>query len=88
MTKKSIKLNNNSEQNNLCKINSVQSAREQKQVAQRFYKIICKMLDIKINNNSFIDLNYHSKNWFILSVKLKSIIYRLKNNIDKKNTIH
>ena len=88
MTKKSIKLNNNSEQNNLCKINSVQSAREQKQVAQRFYKIICKMLDIKINNNLGIDLNYHSKNWSSLAVKLKLIINRLKCNQDKNNTIH
>ena len=88
MTKKSIKSNNNSEQNNLCKINSVQSAREQKQVAQRFYKIICKMLDIKINNNLGIDLNYHSKNWSSLAVKLKLIINRLKCNQDKNNTIH
>ena len=88
MTKKSIKLNNNSEQNNLCKINSVQSAREQEQVAQRFYKIICKMLDIKINNNLGIDLNYHSKNWSSLAVKLKLIINRLKCNQDKNNTIH
>jgi len=88
MTKKSIKLNNNSEQNNLCKINSVQSAREQKQVAQRFYKIICKMLDIKINNNPGIDLNYHSENWSSLAVKLKLIINRLKCNQDKNNTIH
>ena len=88
MIKKSIKFNKNSEQNNLCKINSVQSAREQKQVAQRFYKIICKMLDIKINNNPGIDLNYHSKNWSSLAVKLKLIINRLKCNQDKNNTIH
>ena len=88
MIKKTNKLKKNIKQNNLYKINSAQSEIEQKQVAQRFYKIICKMLDIKINNNSVIDLNCHSKNWFILSVKLKSIIYRLKNNIDKKNTIH
>ena len=88
MIKKTNKLKKNIKQNNLYKINSAQSEIEQKQVAQRFYKIICKMLDIKINNNSFIDLNYHSKNWFILSVKLKLIINRLKNKIDKKNTIH
>ena len=88
MIRKSIKAKKKAEQSNLVKINSVLSVSEQKMIAQRFYKIICKMLDIKINNNSVIDLNCHSKNWFILSVKLKSIIYRLKNNIDKKNTIH
>ena len=88
MIKKSIKLKKNNEQDNLVKINSVKSEREQKQIAQRFYKIICKMLDIKINNNSTIDLNIHSKNWSSLAVKLKFIINRLKCNQDKNNTIH
>ena len=46
------------------------------------------MLDIKINNNPSIDLNYHSKNWSSLAVKLKLIINRLKCNQDKNNTIH
>ena len=88
MIKKSDKFKRNIEQNNLYKINSAQSEIEQKQVAQRFYKIICKMLDIKINNNPSIDLNYHSKNWSSLAVKLKLIINRLKCNQDKNNTIH
>ena len=42
MIKKSIKLKKNNEQNNLVKINSVQSLRAQKMMVQRFYKIICK----------------------------------------------
>ena len=88
MIKKSIKLKKNNEQDSLVKISSVQSGSEQKQIAQRFYKIICKMLDIKINNNPGIDLNYHSKNWSSLAVKLKLIINRLKCNQDKNNTIH
>ena len=45
-------------------------------------------VDIKINNNPGIDLNYHSKNWSSLAVKLKLIINRLKCNQDKNNTIH
>ena len=40
MIKKSDKFKRNIEQNNLYKINSAQSEIEQKQVAQRFYKII------------------------------------------------
>ena len=88
MIKKSIKLKKGIEQNNLFKISSVQSERRQREVAQRFYKIICRMFDIKINNNSTIDLNIHSKNWSSLAVKLKLIINRLKCNQDKNNTIH
>jgi len=88
MIKKSIKLKKNNEQNNLVKINSVQSLRAQKMMVQRFYKIICKMLGIKIDNYSPIGLNIHSKSWSDLAIKLKLIINRLKCNQDKNNTIH
>ncbi len=88
MNKKSIKLKKINEQNNLIKINSVQSIKAQEMMVQRFYKIICKMLDIKINNNSTIGLNYHSKSWSDLAIKLKLIINRLKCNQNKNNTIH
>ena len=88
MIEKSIKIKKNNKLNNLVKINSVQSGKAQKQIAQRFYKIICEMLDIKINNNSYIELNIHSKDWSNLAVKLKLIINRLKCNQDKNNTIH
>ena len=88
MIKKSTKLNKDNERNNLFKINSIQSEKHQKQVAQRFYKIICKMLNVKINNKLSIDLNNHSKNWSDLVIKLKLIINRLKSCQEKNNKIN
>ena len=88
MIRKSIKAKKKAEQSNLVKINSVLSVSEQKKIAQRFYKIICKMLDIKINNNSNINFNIHPEDWSHLVIKLKIAINQLKYNQIKNNTIH
>ena len=88
MIRKSIKAKKKAEQSNLVKINSVLSVSEQKMIAQRFYKIICKMLDIKINNNSNINFNIHPENWSYLVIQLNLAIHQLKYNQDKNKTIH
>ena len=88
MIRKSIKTKKNVNQSNLVRINSVQSVSEQKRIAQRFYKIICKMFGVKINNNSNINFNIHSEDWSHLVIKLKIAINQLKYNQIKNNTIH